>query len=54
LELLLRCVPISYVRVKPHAADLSFDQEDAKEPEYTALDNDCSNGSEGLMSLPTM
>jgi hypothetical protein len=49
LELLLRCAPYSYVRVDP-----SFDQEDAEDPEYTAPDNDCFNGNEGVMSLPTM
>jgi hypothetical protein len=49
---LLRCVPISYVRVESRATDLSFDQEDAEDPEDTAPDNDCSN--EGFMSLPTM
>jgi hypothetical protein len=54
LELLLRCVPISYVRVESHVANLSFDQEDAEDPEYTASDNNCSNGNEGVMSLPTM
>jgi hypothetical protein len=32
----------------------SFDQEDAKDPEYTAPDSDCFNGNEGVMSLPTM
>jgi hypothetical protein len=52
LELLLRCVPMSYVRVESRASDPSFDQEDAKDPEYTAPDNDWSN--EGVMSLPTM
>jgi hypothetical protein len=52
LELLLRCVPISYVRVESRATNLSFDQEDAEDPEYTAPDNNCSN--EGVMSLPTM
>jgi hypothetical protein len=53
LELLLRCVPISYVRVESRATDSSFDQEDAEDPEYIAPDNDCSNGNEGVMSLPT-
>jgi hypothetical protein len=45
---------ISYVRVESRASDPSFDQEDAKDPEYTGPDNDCSNGNEGVMSLPTM
>jgi hypothetical protein len=36
------------------AADPSFDQEDAEDPEYTAPDSDCFNGNEGVMSLPTM
>jgi hypothetical protein len=54
LELMLRCVPVSYVRVESRAIDPSFDQEDAEDPEYTAPDNDCSNGNEGVMSLPTM
>jgi hypothetical protein len=54
LELLLSCVPVSYVRVESRATDPSFDQEDAEDPEYTSLDNDCSNGNEGVMSLPTM
>jgi hypothetical protein len=51
---MLRCEPISYVHVESHATDPSFDQEDAEDPEYTARDNDCSNGNEGVMSLPTM
>jgi hypothetical protein len=54
LELLLRCVPISYVRVESRATDLSFDQEDAEDPKYPSPNNDCSNGNEGVMSLPTM
>jgi hypothetical protein len=54
LELLLRCALVSYVCVESRATDPSFDQEDAEDPEYTALDNDCSNGNEGVMSLPTM
>jgi hypothetical protein len=54
LELMHRCVPISYVRVESRVTDPSFDQEDAEDPEYTAPDNDCSNGNEGVMSLPTM
>jgi hypothetical protein len=54
LELLLRCAPISYARIESRATDPSFDQEDAEDPEYVALDNECSNGSEGVMSLPTM
>jgi hypothetical protein len=54
LELMLRCVPVSYVRVESRAIDPSFDQEDAEDPEYTAPDNDCSNGNKGVMSLPTM
>jgi hypothetical protein len=51
LELLLRCALFSYVRIESRATDPSFDQED---PEYTAPDNDCSNGHEGVMSLPNM
>jgi hypothetical protein len=54
LELMLRCAPFSYVRVESRATDPCFDQEDAEDPEYTALDNDCSNGNEGVMSLPAM
>jgi hypothetical protein len=54
LELLLRCVPISYARVESRAPDPSFDQEDVEDPEYVALDNKCSNNNEGVMSLPTM
>jgi hypothetical protein len=54
LELLLSCVPISYVRVESRPTDPTFDQEDMEDPEYTAPDNDCSNGNEGVMSLPTM
>jgi hypothetical protein len=54
LELLLRCAPYSYIRVESRAADPSFDQEDAEDPEYTAPDSDCFNGNEGVMSLPTM
>jgi hypothetical protein len=54
LDLILRCVPISYVRVESRATDPSFDQEDAEDPEYTAPDNDCSNDNEGVMSLQTM
>jgi hypothetical protein len=54
LELLLSYAPFSYVRVESRATDPSFDQEDAEDPEYTALDNDCFNGNEGVMSLPTM
>jgi hypothetical protein len=49
LELLLRCVPISDVRIESRATDPSFDEEDAEDPEYTAPDNDCSN--EGVMTL---
>jgi hypothetical protein len=54
LELLLSCAPFSYVRVESRATDPSFDQEDAEDPEYTAPDNDCFIGNEGVMSLPTM
>jgi hypothetical protein len=54
LELLLRCVPISYTCVESCAPDPSFDQEDAEDPEYIALNNECSNGNEGVMSLPNM
>jgi hypothetical protein len=54
LELMLRCVPISYVRFESRATDPSFDQEDAEDPEYTVPDNDCSNSNDGVMSLPTM
>jgi hypothetical protein len=54
LELLLRCALYSYIHVESHDADPSFDQEDAEDPECTALDSDCFNGNEGVMSLPTM
>jgi hypothetical protein len=54
LELLLSCAPFSYVRVESRATDPSFDQEDVEDTEYTAPDNDCFNGNEGVMSLPTM
>jgi hypothetical protein len=54
LELLLRCAPISHFRVESRAADPSFDQEDAEDPEYTAPDSDCFNGTEGVMSLPAI
>jgi hypothetical protein len=48
---MLRCASFPYVRVESRVTDPSFDQEDAEDPEYTALDNDCSNGNEGVMSL---
>jgi hypothetical protein len=51
---MLRCAPISYARIKSRATDLSFDQEDAEDPEYAVPDNECSKGNEGVMSLPTM
>jgi hypothetical protein len=51
---LLRSAPYSYFRVESRAANPSFDQEDAEDPEYTAPDSDCFNGNEGVMSLPTM
>jgi hypothetical protein len=54
LELLLRCAPYSYIRIESRAADPSFDQEDAEDPEYTTPDSDCFNGNEGVMSLPAM
>jgi hypothetical protein len=54
LELLHRYVPITDVRIESRSTDLSFDQEDAEDPEYTAPDNDYSNNNEGVMSLPTM
>jgi hypothetical protein len=54
LELLLRYVSFSYVRIESSATDPSFDQEDADDPEYTAPDNDCFNSNEGVMSLPTI
>jgi hypothetical protein len=54
LELLLSCAPFSYVHVESRATDPSFDQEDVEDPEYTAPDNDCFNGNDGVMSLPTM
>jgi hypothetical protein len=54
LELLLRCAPFSYIRVESRATDLSFDQEDAEDPQYTTPHNDCFNAHEGVMSLPTM
>jgi hypothetical protein len=54
LELMLSCVPISYARVESRATDPSFDQEDAEDPEYVVPNNECSNGNEGVMSLPAM
>jgi hypothetical protein len=51
---MLSCVPISYARVESRATDPSFDQEDAKDPEYVVSNNECSNSNEGVMSLPTM
>jgi hypothetical protein len=54
LELLLSCAPFPYVCVESHATDTSFDQEVVEGPEYTAPDNDCFNGNEGVISLPTM
>jgi hypothetical protein len=54
LELLLRCAPYSYIRIESRAADPSFDQEDVEDPEYTTPDNNCFNGNEGVMSLPTI
>jgi hypothetical protein len=54
LELMLRCASFSYVRVESRDTDPSFDQEDVEDPEYTAPDNDWSNGNEGVMSLQTM
>jgi hypothetical protein len=54
LELFLSCVSISYVCNESRATDPSFDQEDAEDPEYTAPNNDCSTGNEGVVSLPTM
>jgi hypothetical protein len=51
---MLRCVPISHVRVESRATDPSFDQKDTKHQEYVIPDNECSNGNEGVMSLPTM
>jgi hypothetical protein len=53
-ELILSCVPICYARVEPHATDTSFDQEDTEDPEYVVPDNECFNGNEGVMSLPTI
>jgi hypothetical protein len=52
LELLLRCVSVSYVRIESRATHPIFDQEDAEDPEYIVPDNNCSN--EGVMSLATM
>jgi hypothetical protein len=46
--------PISYSRVESRATNPSFDQEDAEDPEYSVPENECSNGNEGVMSLPTM
>jgi hypothetical protein len=46
--------PFSNVRIESRATDPSFDQEDAEDPEYTALNNDCFNDNEGVMSLPTI
>jgi hypothetical protein len=54
LELMLSCVPFSYAHVKPCATEPSFDQEDAEDPKYVILDNECFNDNEGVMSLPTM
>jgi hypothetical protein len=54
LELMLRCVLISYARVESRTTDPSFDQEDAEDPKYVVPDNECSNGNKGVMSLPTM
>jgi hypothetical protein len=54
LELLLRCVLISYILVESRATDPSFDQEDVEDPEYTSPDNDYSNGYKDVMPLPTM
>jgi hypothetical protein len=51
---MLRCVLISYTRVESRATDPSFDQEDTEDPEYAVPDNECSNGNEGVMSLPTI
>jgi hypothetical protein len=51
---MLRCASFPYVRIESRATNPSFDQEDAEDPKYTAPDNDCSNGNEGVMSLPTM
>jgi hypothetical protein len=48
------CEQFSYVRVEPRATDSSFDQEDTEDPEYVIPDNECFNGNEGVMSLPTM
>jgi hypothetical protein len=54
LELLLRFVPFSYVRVESRGTDPSFDKENVKDPKYTYPDNDCFNGNEGVMLLPTI
>jgi hypothetical protein len=51
---MLRCAPISYTRVESRATDLSFNQEDIEDPEYVVPDNECFNGNEGVMSLPTI
>jgi hypothetical protein len=48
LELLLRCVPVSYVRIESRATDPSFDQEDAEDPEYTVPDNNCMKHIDGI------
>jgi hypothetical protein len=42
------------MRVESRATDPSFDQGGAEDPEYVVPDNECSNGNEGVMSLPTM
>jgi hypothetical protein len=42
------------MRVESRATDPSFDQEDTKDLEYVIPDNECFNGNEGVMSLPTM
>jgi hypothetical protein len=40
LEVMLRCVTISYARAESRATDPSFDQEDAEDPEYIVPDNE--------------
>jgi hypothetical protein len=42
------------VRIESRATDLSFDQEDAEDPKYVVPNNECFNGNDGVMSLPTM
>jgi hypothetical protein len=42
------------VRIESRATDPSFDQEDAEDLKYVVPNNECFNGNDGVMSLPTM